>query len=143
MIICFDIITSEKFLGIYLDHDLAHIIEYRNGKTIYETLSSGYHDVTRRDAIRKDEASEINESKRKLQQLLKYYKALLHHMQNYTRIVLFGEGEAKNELYKLALSMPELRKADICVSKKTIVSDQQADVFVREYFDEYPVHLTY
>ena len=135
MVYCFEITTTEKFLGIYLDHVKARLVEYRGGRTVYENLNSGLYTEDKKNSQLQGSIPE----KKKTELLHNYYQALITKMKKYSRVVLFGPGDAKVELNQRALSLLDMNSIDVNVSKENSLSDQQIDLFVREYFEQLPV----
>src|SRR6185503_12120244 len=123
---------EKRNLGLWLDDLVAHFIEYRSERTIFENVVSQYGIYQR----------ELQHDRRKkfkiaFNWLGEYFKNLKDRIGTYDRVILFGPKKIKQMLYKQLRSDRKFSKVDIKVdsgSDSTKMSDKQMDDFVRNYF---------
>ena len=121
---------KKRFLGLWLDELVAHLIEFRNNITIFENVVSGYGIYKREQMFdrRKKFSLDIN-------WLSDYLHNLKNELVKYDRVVLFGPPKMRRELYKQLRSNKKFRSSIVMDSRHNkTMSEKQMDDFVRNYF---------
>ena len=124
--------TKNK-LGIWMDHSIAHLMEFTANHFEIETIESKFTYKTKKQALAKSENLMHNKEK---QQLSDYYKKLGETIKNYKRIILFGPTNAKVELFDLLSEDFRFLKIKIEIKETDKMTENQQHAFVREYFSK-------
>ena len=123
--------ASIKKLGIWMDHYIAHLMEFSNNPFEIKTIESKY---TYEDKVKSFLKGESNtHSKEQLEQS-KYYKKLITTIKKYDEVVLFGPTSAKEELFNVLSADNRFEKIKIQVKQTDKMSERQQHAFVRECF---------
>ena len=125
--------TIERGLGIWMDHQNAHIMEFTTDPIETATVESKFTHQEKEQTLGRSENLMHNKEQHEEGD---YYKALGEIIRNYNDVVLFGPTDAKVELFNV------LRKdhrfagivIEIVPTDKMTVNQQHA--FVREYFSK-------
>lgn len=124
---------STKYLGIWMDHSIAHLTELTNYTLVTKTVESKpATQVNKEDLYYKDESHMLN----KEQNLLSaYYKKLSDVVFDYDDVLLFGPTDAKNELLNLLKNNPLFENIKITVKSADKMTENQQHAFVKEFFN--------
>lgn len=124
---------STKYLGIWMDHSIAHLTELTNYTLVTKTVESKpATQVNKEDLYYKDESHMLN----KEQNLLSaYYKKLSDVVFDYDDVLLFGPTDAKNELLNLLKNNPLFENIKITVKSADKMTENQQQAFVKEFFN--------
>lgn len=122
-----------KLLGIWMDHSIAHLMEFSNN-----TISS--LTIEAESFIREDEGinwkdESLIQNKEKID-LSKYFDRLIQVIKDYDEVLLFGPTDAKRELFNLIDAIPNLDMIKITIKTVDKMTDNQQQAFVREFFTE-------
>ena len=124
---------TTKYLGIWMDHSTAHLMELTNGTIVSNTVESQPKlQVKEEDLYYKDESHILNKEQN---QLSAYYKKLSDVILDYEVVVLFGPTDAKNELLNLLLDNHLFDKIKIEIKMTDKMTENQRHAFVKEYFN--------
>jgi hypothetical protein len=118
-------------LGIWMDHEHAHFIEYTVSPITMETIDSKFTNLVREDSIHK---SEKLMHEKEQHQNGEYFKIISEKIKHYTDVLLFGPTTAKNELFNLLRSNHLFDKIVIDVVQKDKMTEHQEQAFVRDFF---------
>ena len=123
--------TTEKNLGIWMDHLNAHLMELTSTsiKTTFVT-STFTHDI-KEESLQKGEKLMHNKEQ---QGQAAYYKILAEHIVHYQDVLLFGPTDAKTELCNVLKSNNNFDKIKITVLQSDKMTEPQEHAFVRDYF---------
>ena len=117
--------TTAKNLGIWMDHSSAHLIEFTNNLLATQTVDTKFAHKVRHDNLT---------DHKEQQQRSGYYKQLCVIIKDYERVVLFGNTEAKTELYNILRADHRFAKITINVVQTDNLNDNQQHAFVRSHF---------
>jgi stalled ribosome rescue protein Dom34 len=88
---------EKRKLGIWLDHAMAHVIEPKESFNS-NIITSKFNKEEREISLSR---SEKTMHQKEQHQQAEYYKQLIDIIRNYNSVLIFGPGEAKNELTNL------------------------------------------
>jgi hypothetical protein len=125
--------TTEKSLGIWMDHSSAHLMELTSGPITTTVLDSAFTGVTKEESLEKGE--KLMHNKQQHSQAA-YYKKLGELIRNYDDVLLFGPTDAKTELLHVLRSdhIFSTIKIEVKASDKMTINEEHA--FVRNYFSK-------
>lgn len=124
---------TQKRLGIWMDHSVAHILKLVNNSIESSTIeSTPKTQVNEEDLYYKDESHMLNKEQNKLSA---YYKKLSDIILNYDNVILFGPTDAKNELLNLLNSNHLFDKIKIEAKSADKMTEIHQEIFVNEYFN--------
>lgn len=121
-----------KKLGIWMDHSIAHIIEFKDQWYELKTIESNFTHQDKVESLAKSESIMHN----KEQQLHEeFFKRLETIILDYGTVLLFGATSAKTELFNR--TQKDHRFADINITVKTAdkMSNTQRIFFLSDYFE--------
>ncbi|MBC7426475.1 MAG: hypothetical protein H7321_08055 [Bacteroidia bacterium] len=122
--------TTEKKLGIWMDHSTAHLIEFNTEATETQTIESKIHQEEGEHRMSNENVMHNKEQ----HQQAEYYKKLGETIRNYKDVLLFGPTEAKAELYNTLKDNHLFEKINIAVQQTDKMSETQQQAFVKDYF---------
>ena len=121
----------EKYLGVWMDHASAHLIESENGHIETKTITSAFNHQVKEQTLEKSE-KEMHHKENHEQ--LAFYKDIGKAMLNYEDVLLFGPTEAKTELLNLMRKDHHFDKIKIEIKPADKMTDNQEQAFVRDYY---------
>jgi len=124
---------STKYLGIWMDHTIAYLMELKNHTIVTNTIESPPK-LQEREQNLKDESLLQNKEQN---QLSDYFRRLGDVIKDYEEVVLFGPTEAKNELLNLLKDNHHFEKIKIEVKPADKMTENQRHAFVKEYFNKF------
>lgn len=122
---------TTKKLGIWMDHSIAHLMEFTSKHFEIETIESKFTNREKNKSLAKSESLMDNKQK---QQLSDYYKKIGEAIKNYKRVILFGPTDAKIELFDLLSEDERFLKIKIEIKNTDKMTENQQYEFVRAYF---------
>lgn len=122
---------TTKKLGIWMDHSIAHLMEFTSKHFEIETIESKFTNREKNKSLAKSESLMDNKQK---QQLSDYYKKIGEAIKNYKRVILFGPTDAKIELFDLLSEDERFLKIKIEIKNTDKMTEYQQHEFVRAYF---------
>jgi len=125
--------TTPKYLGIWMDHANAHLIEFTTDPTGSKTVVSKFTHAVKEGSLGKSEALMHNKEQHEESE---YYKKLGEVISGYTDVVLFGPTEAKAELYNVLRADHRFEKVKIGTRATDKMNEQQMHEFVSGYFSK-------
>jgi hypothetical protein len=125
--------TTAKFLGIWMDHSTAHLIEFSKEAMETTTIDSKFTREAKENSLGKSE--HVMHNKEQHQQT-EYYKKLGEAVMKYEEVLLFGPTEAKSELSNSMLRDHRFSKIRIETRPADKMTEPQQHAFVREYFSK-------
>jgi hypothetical protein len=123
--------TNAKFLGIWMDHSTAHLIEFSNDAMQTKTITS---DFTHEDKESTLERSEHVMHNKENHQRADFYKKLGEVIRDYQEVLLFGPTDAKSELANLLLGDHRFVKVKIETQSADKMTEHEEHTRVKEYF---------
>lgn len=124
---------TTKKLGIWMDHSIAHLMEFTSKHFEIETIESKFTDKVKKQSLVKSEKTMYNKEKGSLQD---YYKKLGEAIKNYKRVILFGPTDAKTELFDLLSEDERFLKIKIEIKNTDKMTANQQHAFVNDYFSK-------
>nr|WP_315207603.1 hypothetical protein [uncultured Flavobacterium sp.] len=122
---------TTKKLGIWMDHSMAHLMEFTNKHFEIETIESELDNQAKIESLAKSENSNFSKEKK---QLFEYYKKIGEAIKNYKRVILFGPTDAKIELFDLLSEDTRFLKIKFEIKDTDKMDENQQHNFVKEYF---------
>jgi stalled ribosome rescue protein Dom34 len=123
--------TTTKYLGIWMDHANANIIEFADGPLETNIIRSQFTHEVKEDVLGR---SEYGMHKKEQHQQSDFYKKIGEVIRNYTDVILFGPTKAKTELFNMLREDHNFEKIAINVLQTSKMTNQQQHAFVRDYF---------
>ena len=122
---------TTKKLGIWMDHSMAHLMEFTSMHFEIETIESK---PSNQEKIKNLAISENSNSIREKKQLFDYYKKIGEAIKNYKRVILFGPTDAKIELFDLLSEDTRFLKIKFEIKDTDKMDQNQQHNFVKKYF---------
>lgn len=123
--------NNNKQLGICLDHSNALLMELTNNMIISTRIES--------ESVRKAEKDNVDtheiQGKEQHQHQSAYYKRICDIIMNYHEVLLFGQTDAKNELYNIIKSDHHFNSIKIDLKNTDKMTEPQMHAFVKEFFN--------
>ncbi len=123
--------TTQKKLGIWMDHAHAHLMEVTPGATETETVGSKFTDEAEDQDSAKGERLMHNKEQHEESA---YYKELGKEILKYDDVLLFGPTDAKAELFNLLKADTHFQDIKIEMRQADKMTDNQQHAFVKDYF---------
>lgn len=123
--------SNAKFLGIWMDHSTAHLIEFTKEAMETKTIESTFtHDDKESTLDRSEHVMHNKEN----HQRADFYKKLGEVIKNYQEVLLFGPTDAKSELSNLLVSDHRFANVKIETKSADKMTENQQHALVKEYF---------
>jgi thioredoxin reductase len=122
----------EKKLGIWMDHSIAHIIEFTDQWNELKTIQSNFTHLDKVESLIKSEAL-MHNKEQKLQ--ADFYKKLEDTILKYDDILLFGATNAKTELFNKMQKDHRFANVKITVKEADKMTNTQKIFFISDYFE--------
>ena len=120
-----------KYIGIWMDHANAHLMELTNGAMETKIIVSKFTHEEKEMTISKGEKEMHNKEQH---EQLAYYKAIAAVLKNYKEVLLFGPTDAKKELVNILKEDHHFDKIKIEIKDAGKMTENQQHAFVKEYF---------
>jgi len=120
---------NAKKLGIWMDHKIAHLMEFTNEPFEVKTIESKFPFVEENH----EEKIETEDVKLKHKQF-KYYKKIGEVIKDYCQVILFGPTDAKFELFNIMSEDNRFVKIKVEIKDTDRMTRSQLHSFVNEYF---------
>jgi hypothetical protein len=124
---------TRKKLGIWMDHSIAHLMEFTNKHFEIKTIESKLTNEVKKESLSKSESLMHNKKKGLL---LDYYKKLSEAIKDYEQVILFGPTNAKIEFFDLLSEDTRFLKIKFEIKNTDKMTENQQHAFVQEYFSE-------
>ncbi len=125
--------TTTNCLGIFMDHEHAHFIEFTTDPIETKTLDSKFTNEVKEESIHNGE--KLMHQKERHEES-EYYKQIGEVIKHYTQVILFGPTEAKTELFNVLRANHLFDKIRIEVKPADKMTDNQQHAFVKKHFHE-------
>ncbi len=125
--------TSVKYLGIWMDHANAHLMDCTAGMDAITTSSAS---LTHASEEHSNPGSEHVAHNKEQHQQSAYYKKLGEEIRKYDEVVLFGPTNAKQELCNLLRADHNFSKIKISVKQMDQMTENQQHAFVKGFFSK-------
>ena len=122
---------TQKNLGIWMDHSIANLIDFKAEKKNRAILST-FTSNTQEEALNKSE----NLMHNKRQQMHEaFYKEIADEILNYDNVLLFGPTNAKLELHNFLNKDLHFKDININVESADVMTDNEKSAFVKNHFE--------
>ena len=125
--------TTDKNLGIWMDHSNAHLMELTSGPITTNVLESAFTHLEKEESFEKSE--KLMHNKQQHQQAA-YYKKIGESIKHYDDVLLFGPTDAKTELLNLLRADNTFSKIKIETRQTDKMTENEEHAFVRRYFSK-------
>lgn len=123
---------TEKKIGIWMDHSIAHIIEFTDQWKELKTIESNFTHQDKVESLVKSESLMHN----KEQQLqAEFYKNLEAVIISFDNVLLFGATNAKTELFNKIRKEHRFDNKKIAVKEADKMSAPERISYVSDYFE--------
>lgn len=122
---------TRKRLGIWMDHSIAHLMEFTNKHFEIKTIESKLTNEVQKENLSNSESLMHNKKKGLL---LDYYKKLSEAIKDYEQVILFGPTNAKIEFFDLLSEDIRFLKIKFEIKNTDQMTENQQQAFVQEYF---------
>ncbi len=122
---------TKKYIGIWMDHSVAHIMEPKNNTIVTNSIKSEFNKDVKENALHKNENLMHNKEQH---MQAKYYKEIADAIKDYHEIVVFGPTTAKDELLNLIKTDRHFENKKIAVEHADKMTENQQHAFVNKHF---------
>ena len=123
--------TTGTKIGIWMDHSIAHLMEFSNNPFEVNTIESNFTHEEKMESLLKGEVHLHNKEQQKQS---KYYQKLMDVVKKYKEVILFGPTNAKEELFNVIAADNRFHDIKIQVKQTDKMTPQQQHAFVRDFF---------
>lgn len=123
---------SQKNLGIWMDHSIAHFIEATPALSELENTSDITIDIKEESSKRSEHTMHNKEQ----QMHEAFYKEISEEILKYDHVLLFGPTNAKLELHNYLKKDAHFKDIIIDVESADKMTDNEKDAFVKNHFDK-------
>jgi hypothetical protein len=124
---------TAKNLGIWMDHQTAHLMEFTTDPIETKTIDSKFTHVEKELALGKSESLMHNKEQH---EQAAYYKELGELIRDYDEVILFGPTDAKVELFNMLRQDHRFEAITIHIEQTDKMTTNQQHAFVRDYFSK-------
>ncbi|MGP8215239.1 MAG: hypothetical protein ACLQQ4_06730 [Bacteroidia bacterium] len=126
--------TNAIYLGIWMDHSNAHLMEFTLDPIETKTIKSEFTHRQKEHSLGKSENLIHNKEQHEQSE---YYKKLGEVIKDYEDVVLFGPTEAKVELLNTLRADHHFEKIKIETRQTDKMTENQQYAFVKNYFTQH------
>lgn len=123
--------ATRKKIGIWMDHSIAHLMEYSNNPFEVKTIESNF---THQEKVNSLLKGGLNLHYKEQQEQAKYYKKLVDAIKKYKQVILFGPTNAKEELFNVLAADLRFEDVKIQVKQTDKMTTKEQHAFVIEFF---------
>jgi len=124
--------TTEKKIGVWMDHANAHLMEYAD-PIVTKIISSESTHEEKQSTLQKGESFMQRKNQ---QQEAAFYKSVAESIRNYDEVLLFGPTNARVELLNILQADLNFSKIKIDSKPSDKMTEKQEHAFVRDYFSK-------
>lgn len=122
--------TMKKCIGIWMDHSVAHLMEFTtNIKT--NVFSNSFDHQDKVETLMRSERKMHNKEQ---QDQNAYYLDIINQLTSYSDILLFGPTDAKTELLNLIKQNIKYANLKVTVKNSDKMSEAEEHAFVKDHF---------
>ena len=126
--------TKAKYLGIWMDHSIAYLMEFSNNLIETQTIKKKFAIQEKEFSLSKSENLMHNKEQH---QQGEYYKELGKSIIKYEEVILFGPTVAKSELLNILRKNHLFEKVKIAVQNADKMTENQQHAFLNDYFSKH------
>jgi hypothetical protein len=120
-------------LGIWMDHSMAHLIEYSANEHSHQHIKSDIESSDKSNDVYKGE----NHLHNKEHQLMEsFYKKIADKILNFNHVLLFGPTDAKVELHNMLKKDTHFNSIYIVVESAGKMTENEKTAYVKNYFEK-------
>jgi stalled ribosome rescue protein Dom34 len=123
--------TTATKLGIWMDHQSAHIMEFTTDPIETTNIHSKFNHEVKELALHKGENRMHNKEQH---QQKEYYKEIGERIKHYKEVLIFGPTEAKTELHNLLAADNLFAGIGITLQHADKMTENQEHAVVRKFF---------
>lgn len=123
--------TKVTNLGIWMDHAIAHLIEFNTEHGETQDITSEFTHQEKESSFQHGESTMHNTERHEKSD---YYKKISAVITFYKNVLLFGPTEAKSELFNLLRANHHFDNIRIDVHHTDNMTENQQNAFVKDYF---------
>ncbi len=123
--------TAAKKIGIWMDHSIAHLMEFSNNPFEVNTIEANFTHQEKMECLLKGEDHLHNKEQQKQS---KYYNKLMAAVKKYNEVILFGPTNAKEELFNVIVADSRFHDIKIQVKQTDKMTPREQHAFVRDFF---------
>lgn len=124
---------ESKKLGIWMDHDHAHLIEFETQSLQTTTIPSNFKNESKEGHVTSGEEHALARHQRHQSE---YFKALGRIIKNYQEVLLFGPTTAKVELLNTLTADKQFDKVNVQAQQGDKMTENQMHAFVKKHFSK-------
>lgn len=124
--------TTGNKIGIWMDHSIAHLMEYSNNHFEIDTIESNFSQKEKAENLLKGEHYLYIKERQKQSQ---YHKKLMDVVKKYKEVILFGPTNAKEDLFNALAADSRFWNIKVQVKQTDKMSPKQQHTFVKEFFE--------
>lgn len=124
---------ESKRLGIYMNYQQAHLIDFSTELLPFITISSTFSPSQKEAALKKSEKG-MHYKEQHEQHL--YFNKIIDAIKTYDEVLLFGPTKAKEALHNLLLADAHFSKVDITVLSTDAITPVAQQHFVTDFFSK-------
>jgi hypothetical protein len=128
------IMKQVQYLGIWMDHSTAHLMEYTRDSMETETVKSTFTHHDKEETLHRSENVMHNKEQQKQRS---FYQELAEIIKKYDEVILFGPTDAKVELFNILKEDHHFDEINIGVEQADKMTENQEHAFVRGYFSKH------
>jgi hypothetical protein len=125
---------KKKFIGIWMDHASANLIEIKNGIMETKTIVSKFTHEEKKETLHKGEKAMHHKEQHEESN---YYMEIAAIILNFEDVLLFGATEAKDELLNILKADHRFDKINIETRTFDKMTENKQHGFVKEYFSKH------
>jgi hypothetical protein len=129
--------TTVNKLGIWMDHSIAHLIEFSTDSFESKSIESTFTNQMKEESLAKSEHIMHNKEQAKQQE---FYKNISDVIKDYDEVLLFGPTDAKKELLNILKADHHFDNIKIETKQADKMTDNQQHALVKEYFSKNITH---
>jgi stalled ribosome rescue protein Dom34 len=123
--------TTGTKIGIWMDHSIAHLMEFSNNAFEVDTIESNF---THQEKMKSLLKGEEHLHQKEQQKQSKYYNKLMAVVKKYKEVILFGPTNAKEELFNVIAADTRFHNIKIQVKQTDKMTPREQHAFVRDFF---------
>jgi len=123
----------ENSLGIWMDHQDAHLMEFTTDPIETKTIESKFTHQEKEQTLGRSENLMHNKERH---EEADYYKELGEIIRNYNDVLLFGPTDAKVELFNVLRKDHRFADIGIEIKQADKMTENQQHAFVKAYFSK-------
>lgn len=129
---------NNKKLGIWMDHSIAHLIEFSSQISKTKTLKCDFSFHDKEKTLQKSENEMHNKEQQKQ---LSFYKTIETEIKKFHEVLLFGPTDAKTELFNHIRKNHAFDSIKIECKNTDKMTDDEQHKFVSIYFKRHEFRM--